>query len=337
LSVRGPSPGLDLTAGTLAGLLKYPIAKGSRSTSETRAWIDRSHGDKAWGVYASEGPDLRWVQSELGLSSNERAPEAILMDWADDVTYAIHDVEDFYRTGTIALYRLRAEDVKGEFLEHVKAAFTSGPKTLHGFDMGKAEAALTELLAVETFPQAPYAGTYSDRERLHLLASGLITESLNAVSLEGKPPKIKIREEAQYKVQLLKQLTRFFVIRNPSLGLIQSGQRRVVETVFKTLVRLMRANSNESLPGGLLCILAILSDDQEMQAVSTRGAKRKFQSLAKTASSRALAKRIKNYVDESIMVRSAADYLCTLTEPQLYDLYERVEHGSHSSMFGGWY
>lgn len=36
-----------------------------------------------------------------------RAAEAELMDWADDLTYAIHDVEDCYRAGLIPLHLLR--------------------------------------------------------------------------------------------------------------------------------------------------------------------------------------------------------------------------------------
>ena len=32
------------------------------------------------------------------------------MEWADDLTYAVHDVDDFYRAGLIPLDRLNGED-----------------------------------------------------------------------------------------------------------------------------------------------------------------------------------------------------------------------------------
>ena len=32
------------------------------------------------------------------------------MDWADDVTYAVHDMDDFYRAGLVPLERLSDPD-----------------------------------------------------------------------------------------------------------------------------------------------------------------------------------------------------------------------------------
>ena len=52
------------------------------------------------------------------------------MDWADDLTYAIHDIEDFYRAGIVPLHALRppesgsapdAETEADNFLDYVSA------------------------------------------------------------------------------------------------------------------------------------------------------------------------------------------------------------------------
>ena len=34
------------------------------------------------------------------------------MDWADDVTYAVHDMEDFYRAGLVPLDRLCSNETE---------------------------------------------------------------------------------------------------------------------------------------------------------------------------------------------------------------------------------
>src|SRR5262249_18124365 len=88
-------PGLDLTRATLAAILKYPWLKGQ----------NKQKPDK-WGAYASEREDFKFAR-ELGhLAPFQLTVEAALMDWADDVTYSVHDVEDFYRAGRIPMHLL---------------------------------------------------------------------------------------------------------------------------------------------------------------------------------------------------------------------------------------
>lgn len=86
-------PGLDLTRATLAALLKYP-------------WAQSENADKPekWGYYRSEWEDFQFAEESL--TGQEQTNEAFLMDWADDITYSVHDLEDFYRAGRIPLHLL---------------------------------------------------------------------------------------------------------------------------------------------------------------------------------------------------------------------------------------
>ena len=72
-------------------------------------------------VEARTHPDLGVLSTErviisidevrtLGLWTGERSLEADVMDWSDDIAYAVHDIEDFYRAESIPLSRLRQDD-----------------------------------------------------------------------------------------------------------------------------------------------------------------------------------------------------------------------------------
>src|SRR5208283_4236045 len=91
---RAHHPGLNLTRATLNGVLKYPWLRGAGGEPS-----------KKWGAYESDRDVFDWARK--GQPGITRSVEAELMDWADDVTYAVHDVEDFYRAGRIPLDKLK--------------------------------------------------------------------------------------------------------------------------------------------------------------------------------------------------------------------------------------
>lgn len=101
--------GLNLTRATLNAILKYPRT--------------REEHDEKWGYYPSEEDRFDWARQG---TSKGKTLEAELMDYADDVTYAIHDVADFYKGGLIPLDHLlgearRREGVRQRLIEERKA------------------------------------------------------------------------------------------------------------------------------------------------------------------------------------------------------------------------
>lgn len=75
--------GLNLTRATLDATCKYP-------------W-PRQPDTPKFGVYPDDSAVFAWVRD--GAMQHRRCMEAQVMDWADDVAYSLHDVEDGVMTG----------------------------------------------------------------------------------------------------------------------------------------------------------------------------------------------------------------------------------------------
>jgi dGTPase len=103
------SDGLNLTCATLNALLKYPWLRGEGPDTHK------------WGAYESEREFFHWARSR-DTSDCRKTAEAEIMDWADDVTYAVHDMSDFFRAGLIPLDRLASrldESERRRFFDEV--------------------------------------------------------------------------------------------------------------------------------------------------------------------------------------------------------------------------
>ena len=86
----GTAAGLNLTRASLDACVKYPWRWDERPT-----WPDGSRSPK-FGVYEDDAPVFEWLKanSGAGLRPRQKPVEAQIMDFADDVAYSVHDVED---------------------------------------------------------------------------------------------------------------------------------------------------------------------------------------------------------------------------------------------------
>ena len=226
LAIRSTEfPGLNLCRATLNAVLKYPW---HRQTFPERR-------QQKWGAYGAESGEFAWVRGPEPRDTRKCA-EAELMDFADDIAYAIHDVEDFYRAGLIPLDRLVRYDAEvDKFLE---GAFTSLQKSGQTVPYEKSDCrdAFQELLGAFPTPE-PYEGNRQQRANLRSMTAGLIGRYVNAISLNVPAvqdvPFVQIRDYAKIEIFVFKQLTWHYVIDNVALASQQYGQRRIIRELFE--------------------------------------------------------------------------------------------------------
>lgn len=119
-SVEKNEQGLNLTRATLRAILKYPWTKSAPAHMPKSA--------NKWGCYFSE---QRLLEDAFRIGpAGTLSTEASIMDIADDITYAVHDVEDFVRAGLIPLDRVANSLAEREkFLAYAGLRVVSKPKS----------------------------------------------------------------------------------------------------------------------------------------------------------------------------------------------------------------
>ncbi|MDT0393827.1 MULTISPECIES: deoxyguanosinetriphosphate triphosphohydrolase [Streptomyces] len=151
------SVGLNLTRATLDAATKYPWPRGAHPTDPA---------SRKFGVYDDDRPVFDWVR--------EAAPgtrvcfEAQVMDWADDVAYSVHDVEDGLHAGHIDPACLHAEPERRAVFEIAVGRYAPA-----GTDPEELAEALDRLLGQEWWPHG-YDGTAVAQARLKDATSQLI-------------------------------------------------------------------------------------------------------------------------------------------------------------------
>jgi dGTPase len=276
-----PFSGLNLTSATLDAVTKYPWLRVTGSTIRGK-----------WGAVSDDADRLKHIRGKAGV--RWKAPkcfEAQLMDWCDDVTYAVHDVVDFYRGGFIALNRLFAlsggpkhrsiSDEASEFLSY----FLQANPAVGARSARRAWIVIAELSDF-TSPWEPSAKV---KAATQATTSELITFFLDGLAYEGEPCRHngrllidRDRDRARQKlvaVNLLQELLRFYVIDQPQLRTVQRGQWTIVST-----------------------LLEIFASDEELLPVDRR------EELAR----------------HHDLLRAATDHVASLTEAEAEGLYRRL-------------
>jgi dGTPase len=220
-------PGLDLTRATMSAILKYPWLRDR----------DKTGRSVKWSAYASERESFNFARKHQ--PHEEQTAEAALMDWADDIAYSVHDLEDFHRAGVIPWRDIFSEEGGAALIERTASKWYDAPSDA----MDRLKAAWTNLreyfAAWDVLTTELYDGSKYHRIALRSLTSTLISRYVQATSLSedfSAAPVVKgVEEEAE--VLILKQITRKYIISSPTLLAQQHGQQRIIDKLFKAIVK----------------------------------------------------------------------------------------------------
>ena len=213
----GQAAGLNLTRASLDAVIKYP-------------WR-RPEGGGKFGVYADDEAVFEWVRSP-GPAGRRTCLEAQVMDWADDVAYSVHDVEDGVSAGRIDLTRL-SDPIERNAVAVAAQAFSEEAAD----DLG---AVLEDLLDLPVIaagignPPGPVADAAVKRLTSELtgrLATGAIAATRAAAGpgpLTRYLADLEVPRVLRAEVAVLKAIARRYVMADPLRIAIQHHEQELL-------------------------------------------------------------------------------------------------------------
>ena len=273
---RGPrGVGLDLTAAVRAALLKYPWTRQgypdphpSRMPVPPRGATEPGDapgtGSAKFSAYVTELVDLEQARAVFAgrIEPWQQTVEASVMDTADDIAYAIHDLDDFHRVGVLQHATVSAE--LGQWQAHAAelAALDDEGLTMEARLPGRALEAMRRRLHLrdswivdtDAFADAvhkvrvelvdgllavPFDGSVAAEQSLARFTARWTARLVAGVRVTSTPTTrsghVLLATRQWHEVQVLKFVHRHFVLLRPDLALQQRGQARLLTSLVEEL------------------------------------------------------------------------------------------------------
>lgn len=217
------------------------------------------------------------------------------MDWADDIAYSVHDLEDFHRVGVIPWWSILDGNQRDTLIAGACKSWFNAPVDAPR----RMREALDRIDDLTFFYPAVtrevYDGSREQRNQLRNLTSQLIGRYVRAAKPASpeSPECINIDARSTDEVLLLKYFARHYVIGLPALKAQQYGQQRIIRDLFDIFLSEGKSGNLDLFPRRLRFIW-------------------------------------EDYVGAKNS-RLAADCIATLTENEVYQLHRRLT-GSDSGL-----
>ncbi|QQM43492.1 deoxyguanosinetriphosphate triphosphohydrolase [Streptomyces liliifuscus] len=251
------SVGLNLTRATLDAATKYPWPRGAHPTDPK---------SPKFGVYDDDRPVFDWIRE--GAPGTRTTFEAQVMDWADDVAYSVHDVEDGLHAGHIDPNCLHAEPERQEIF-----AVAVGRYVPVDTDPAELAEALDRLLDQEWWPHG-YDGSAVAQARLKdatsqligrfcLAAEGATRTAYGTGRLTRYTAELVVPRAARLECAVLKAVADRYVMQRAEQERLRADQRIVVAELAHALT----ARAPDGLDPQFRALFDQASDDRARKRV----------------------------------------------------------------------
>jgi len=224
----GRSIGLNLTRATLDACTKYPWARGAGPSVTPK-----------FGVYEDDLPVFEWLRK--GVDGPRRCIEAQVMDFADDVAYSVHDLEDGIVGGHIELAWLDSATELTGIWETVRDWY------LPSATDDELAAALGRVRSVGAWLHQEYDGSRSALSVLKNLTSDLIGVFCGSVhsatraafgdgQLVRHQADLVVPTETAQEIAVLKGIAAHYVMRTDERVVAMRHQRELIDELFTALL-----------------------------------------------------------------------------------------------------
>lgn len=340
--------GLDLTAAAICAVSKYPWGRETLHIAKWGAYgaIDDRQSD--YYTLNETCKKLGWDASTSAKGAT-KSFECQLMDWCDDVTYAVHDVEDFYMIGMIPLERIFHY---GKLFAAMHNSSQEQAPQVSGSPRGEKRYPETDewcefrehLQEKWKNKEDHWGDSYdTDEDYLNFLRSDLMDNAYGSTGWDASPGSIKARRFSHRRAS---DLITHFASRNVrcdglpllnigTLALAEGGEegRRdqekklryqcdmLKELIWKYVINMPNLKTQQAGQR------RIISDLVEMYASDIELLPPDHIELAKEGAGYSKIPGIEEahkIIPRLAEIRIAADYVSSLTEPQALALHKRL-------------
>ena len=225
--------GLNLTRATLDAQLKYkqPFQAGRRKF-----------------FYESSRDAVEWINKHSEPTPEDQSFECQIMDWADQVAYGAHDLEDAIHGGFITLVTLSDPSLRESIISDVlEREADEGRESVSRQDLGAVWDGLINFIRQEDFDFGGVVrpASLNDRKKHRkMLTSALISRYIKAVGRDARPGagsietserykyRIETPDEIRWEIKLLNRAISRVVIQSPQVVSLEEKGRHIIRSLF---------------------------------------------------------------------------------------------------------